>query len=92
MGPGGRKEEEEEEERDKGTEGRRAGERPRKGRIRSVDEGRGTDEREGGGREGREEREKKGKMRVKGGTCYVLKKRNNKRVSHDSMAKTLLRL
>lgn len=38
------------------------------------------------------EREKKGKMRVKGGTCYVLKKRNNKRVIRDSMMKTLLRL
>lgn len=43
-----------------------------------------------GGRRGRER--KKGKMRVKGGICYVLKKRNNKRVFHDLMGKTLLRL
>lgn len=53
--------------------------------VRSV--GKGTEEWEGEGK-----REKKGKMRVKGGTCYVLKKRNNKRVFCDSMVKTLLRL
>lgn len=55
-------------------------------RIRSVDEG----DRRVGERRGRER--KKGKMRVKGGTCYVLKKRNNKRVFHDLMGKTLLRV
>lgn len=62
------------------------GQQPHKGRIRSVGEGRQTS-----GREGGRER-KKGKMRVKGGTCYVLKKRNNKRVFHDLVVKTLLRL
>lgn len=76
MGPGGG--------RDEGTEGGNS-DHERAGLDRWV---RGTDEREGGG--GRER--KKGKMRVKGGTCYVLKKRNNKRVFHDSMVKTLLRV
>lgn len=73
--------------REGGREGRRGWRREsqhERAGVRSVGEWEGE---ERGGRE-----RKKGKMRVKGGTCYVLKKRNNKRVFHDSMVKTLLRL